>query len=122
MIHTACWRGYYCAYEVQVDTLLWQQMTVRSRGGNYPPINGVQPRVDPHGTAEYHSLGLRMDYTGKMLAGKDFIQERYVHMGFQAPSAYGCVIELVFVAGTLVETADRSGQWERPEPPPAPPD
>jgi hypothetical protein len=120
-IHTACWRGYYCTYAVKADSLHWQEMTVRSRGGSYPAIHGVQAKVDAHGTAEYRGLDLALEYTGKILAGKDFIQERYVHMGFQAPSAYGCLVELTFVAGTLVEAVDRSGQWEQPvAPPPRP--
>lgn len=38
MIHTACWRGYYCAYAVERFDLLLTHLTIRTRDGKYPLI------------------------------------------------------------------------------------
>jgi len=43
------------------------------------------------------------------LSGKGFyIEERYVHMGFQAPTAFRKVLDLTLENGRLVKHEDRS--------------
>jgi hypothetical protein len=42
------------------------------------------------------------------LAAKDFIQDLYVHMGFQAPTSYEKVIELTIEFDIIVSTQDMS--------------
>lgn len=56
----------------------------------------------------YQGLNLKMTYTGKLLVGRDFMHEYYIHMGYQRAWAYKTLIELIFEDGALIETNDQS--------------
>lgn len=49
-----------------------------------------------------------MSFTGKILAGDDFLREYYNHAWFQFPWAYKKLTELIFKNGHLIETIDQS--------------
>ena len=49
-----------------------------------------------------------MEYTGKILIGKDFINEYYIHMGYQRAWAYEVLEEVIFDKGKLIKTVDHS--------------
>jgi hypothetical protein len=56
----------------------------------------------------YEDLNLPLDYTGSLLIADGFIQDLYVHRGFQSAWKFETVIELVFDAGRFIEAVDRS--------------
>lgn len=66
--HTACWRGYYCEYDVVDGRLLLTELTIRDALDRYPPIGGVEATPDTngcHGRPEqvtYESLPQRIDW------------------------------------------------------------
>lgn len=119
---TANWRGYYSEYSIVEDRLVLTQLTVNSRFEEYPSINGVEADLDigkdcfEHLGEErcfsdggvYLDIGLDFSFTGKIRIATDFIDELYVHMGFQKPSAFETVIDLTFEDGLLVDISDRS--------------
>lgn len=49
-----------------------------------------------------------MDYTGRILVGKGFIHDYYIHMGFQRAWAYETLKEFVFENGKLINVVDHS--------------
>ena len=106
MVSTACWRGYVCSYEIAEDTLFLRRLEIRCQEDDYPPFDGVLPVREGRGRAVYENLRHRMDYTGSILLGADFLDDYYVHMGIQRAWAYQRVHELVFEHGRLVRTAD----------------
>jgi hypothetical protein len=113
-MHTACWRGYYCAYDVVDGQLFLTELTIRDAFDRYPPISGVEATPDTDGRharpgqVTYESLREHMSFSGVLRLGKGFHDERYVHMGFQDCDAYDTVLDLRFDKGILVSTTDRS--------------
>lgn len=133
-ITTACWRGYYCIYEIADQALYLTQVNLGlSRDdweaiecGECPKLFGKTPRsYTVHGRSRdlhtgeietsWESPDFMVDglwelvlFTGGMLLGDDFIEEMYVHMGFHPAYKYRIVYELVFEGGRLVEEYDRS--------------
>ena len=125
MISTACWRGYYCKYIIKDEMLYLDQLTVRSADGNYPKINGKLPIPDPFyleiykerrkgydGPYEYSDLKIPVCFNGKMVLGKDFLREYYIHMGFQNAWAYKELLELEMEKGSVVNVIDHSKMAE----------
>ena len=111
-LHTACWRGFYCAYEITNDRLLLVQLTIREKSGRYQRIGGIAPEIG-QSQATYKDLHVPVSYTGIIRLGKDFIEELYVHMGFQKATSFRTVIDLNFRAGRLIEFRDRSEEAAR---------
>lgn len=112
---TACARGYWCHYTIKDDSIFLKDLYVNSAEDYYPAINGVLPnRVteyeyeDYMGHRRYAGINLKIPYTGKILIGDGFLDEYYVHMGFQSFWAYKKLIELVFENGKLIESNDQS--------------
>ena len=112
MIHTGCRRGFQSTYEITDDGIYLKEMTLNEEKENYKLINGVKPIIDDEWGATYKDINIRVSFTGKIRLAKDFIQELYVHMGFQKPSAFKTVIDLRFEDGRIVETNDRSKEVE----------
>lgn len=106
-IHTACYRGFYSAYEITDDGIFLKEMTLSEKKKNYKLINGVKPIIEDY-QATYKDINIRISFTGKIRLAKDFIQELYVHQGLQKPSAFKTVIDLKFEDSLIVETNDRS--------------
>lgn len=121
MISTACWRGYYCTYQVGGDELLLTEVHVglhdedaeRARRDEGPPLFGVRPRWDERDWCfVYAPVEVPVSFTGGLLLGRDFIRELYVHMGFHPGWKYREVHELLFEQGRLREAFDRSAAME----------
>jgi hypothetical protein len=134
MISTACWRGYYCTYEVEDGGLFLTEVHLglgredAAARGEGPKLFGRIPRrytVLGHRqnvrtgevTTSWESGEFKVDdirepvpFTGGLLLGDDFIHEMYVHMGFHPAYKFRVVYELVFDGGRLVEEHDRSAQ------------
>jgi len=113
-IHSACCRGFYSAYRIEKETLFLVQMTVREVGDNYKPINGIMGESSEDGYAvTYANLNLFVPCCGRIRLARDFIDEFYVHMGYQKPSAYKTVIDFTFDTGRIVSFIDRSKEAEQ---------
>ena len=111
-IHTACWRGFYSTYEIKDDQIFIVEMTMRESKGNYKAINNKMPEVTGN-QALYEEIYLPVPFTGRLLLAKDFIQELYVHMGFQEPTSFKTVLELTFKDGCLIDFQDKSKEMEQ---------
>ena len=105
MIHTACYRGFYATYELTEEALYLREFVLREKNENYLPIEGIEP-TDENYTAIYHDLNVLIPFTGKIRLAKDFIEELYIHMGFQKPTAFKTVLEITLKDGKVVEVKD----------------
>ena len=127
---TACWSGYWCEYDIKDDGIYLKNLFVHCEDDNYPDINGVSAKIENEevevflgrrrketrtmekhmGHHIYADLNIKMEFTGtkKILAGKDFLQEYYIHMGYQMFYAYKTLTEFIFKDGDLIEIIDRS--------------
>ena len=127
---SACWRGYWCEYSIENDEIKLKDLYLFNRDNNYPPLNGkeVSPQefeelecygkkrkkpkkatLPAHfGHRHYKDVDMPIAYTGRILLGDGFMQEYYIHMGFQRGWAYRKLIELVFEEGILLECNDLS--------------
>lgn len=110
MIHTACYRGFYCAYLATEDGLYLTEMTVRTADDVYPVVGTYHPIVGDY-TAIYSDMRILTNFTGKLRLAKDFIEELYIHMGFQKPSAFRTVLDFQFNEGALQTITDLSAYY-----------
>ena len=108
---TACYRGFWCEYKIAKGVLALDNFHMYNDEGRYPEFNGVsvsEPKNDWLGLHFYKGVNLLIPYSGKMLLGREFLEEYYIHMGYQRPYAYKELIELEFDAGKLQRTTDCS--------------
>lgn len=105
MIHTACWRGYICTYEVKRGRLILSALQL---GIDAPPEKLFGMKVNTSSGVVYQPLDEPQPFTGSMLLGADFIRELYVHMGFAPAWKYAQVLRLTFENGALTDTEDLS--------------
>lgn len=112
-ICTACWNGYWCEYEISDTGIFLKDLYINSKDDYYPEINGVSPQNKKKegkrqhqymGHHLYKNLNISLEYTGKILVGKGFLREYYIHMGYQRAWAYEVLEELVFQKGKLIKT------------------
>ncbi|MBT3806160.1 MAG: hypothetical protein HOG03_16400 [Desulfobacula sp.] len=107
MLSTACYQGYYSTYEIKDEKLYLQRLTIRDKNGNYPPINGIDPGKQEF-EANYKDLNLIIPFDGKLRLAKGFINDFYIHMGFQKASAFKKILDITFEDGRVTEVLDRS--------------
>ncbi len=107
---TACWRGYFCEYEVRDDGLMLRNLCINDANDYYPPVNGVNASEEkkPLGHRLYENVDLSIPYSGKVLLAADFIENYYIHMGFQRPHGYKTLLSFEFEEGQLIDTVDYS--------------
>lgn len=112
-ICTACWDGFWCEYEISDTGIFLKNLYINSKDDYYPKINGVSPQNKEKevkkqyqymGHHLYKNLNILLEYTGKILVGKGFLREYYIHMGYQRAWAYEVLEELVFEKGKLTQT------------------
>ena len=111
MLSTCCYRGFYTTYELTKTGLYLRELTLREKDRNYLPINGVLPEKKEH-TASYHNLSVQVPFSGKIRLAKDFIQELYIHMGYQKPTAFKTIYDVTLENGRVIELKDRSKEME----------
>jgi hypothetical protein len=110
---TACWRGYVMRYSFNNGQLILDRILINTN--NPLKINEIEPQnLKEIGSFDYcyENINFKTDFTGTLLLVKDFIQEMYVHMGFQRPMAYKTVIEIRIENGTIISTRDLSKNME----------
>ena len=121
---TACWRRYIAFFALSDSYLILDRLFVNLPGegteeqiyAKGPSINGIRPLIKQTSfkgglqlfNNHYENLNYRLDYTGGLLLGHEFIRELYVHMGFHPAWKYKTVIELIFENGLLTRQSDRS--------------
>ena len=113
---TACWKGFWCGYVVDSIGIYLDQLFINTFDREYPDINGVSVEKDPKtgepvscmGHHVYKGLNHMIRYSGRILLGKDFMYEYYIHIGYQNPWGYEALTELVFEKGQLVKTVDQT--------------
>ena len=109
MASTACWRGYQMFYDCVDGELILEMMLANPKDPK--PVNGVKPSKSEDSVMfsyVYENLKLKTKFTGRILLGKDFIEEMYVHMGFQSAESFRTVIELEVKDGDIVNETDLS--------------
>ncbi|MHA1202959.1 MAG: hypothetical protein ACTSQ4_10625 [Candidatus Heimdallarchaeaceae archaeon] len=109
---TACWRGYVLYLTIKDEFLTLVDMEINAE--EEPEINGVKPLIREQSLRlHYQDLNIKLGFSGKIIIAKNFIQEMYVHMGFQRPTAYRTVIELEFDQGKLISEKDLSPKMKK---------
>ncbi len=107
MMSTACYRGYYATYELTEKALYLRSLTLREKHNNYLPIQGIMPESEEY-QATYHNLNVLVPFTGKLRLARGFIEDLYVHMGFQKPDAFETVLDVTLNNGRIMKIRDRS--------------
>lgn len=127
-VSTDCYRGYLAYFAVSEGRLTLDNLHVNLFKGDKedgafsrneyvdkegPEINGVKPLEQSEDKSYrfnniYQDLNYQIDYSGGLLIADKFIQDLYVHMGFQPAWKYEKVIELTFENGILQEEVDQS--------------
>ena len=127
---TGCRRGFICDYAVKENTLrLYKSTLGLDSKKSLPLLWGHTPRkaieyhykrnfwtgkktLVPRETSGhefcYVELDTRIEYTGGLLIGRDFIETMYVHGGFQQAYWFENVHELTFDRGVLTASRDVS--------------
>lgn len=117
MMHTACRRGYYLQYQIVNGQLLLAKATINLTGEEEitarkelgPLLFGKIPSQTTNRNGwDYDGLEQPIGFSGGILLGSDFIDDLYVHMGFQYPWKYRLLFEAIFEWGRLLECHDRS--------------
>lgn len=117
-ICTGCWAGFWCEYEISDAGIILEDFYVNAKGDYYPAVNGVTPLEEDDepfqymGHHLYKGVHIKMPYTGKIVAGKDFLRDYYIHMGYQRAWAYRELKEFVFEEGALADVIDHSRKAE----------
>lgn len=114
---TACWAGFWCEYHISEKGIVLENLYVNSKDDYYPEINGVSPAagekcskkyIEYMGHHCYRGVNIKIPYTGKIVVGKDFMREYYIHMGYQRAWSYKVLKEFVFKDGVLLDVIDHS--------------
>lgn len=126
--NTACWRGFHCVYSVEEDRIWLSKLTIGIRQsdvklgkvlifGKIPEPSSGRELIRHEKEIGIYPIDYDVDnirehikFSGGILAGTDFIQELYVHMGFHPAYKFNHVVELIFQDGKLLHSHDRSDQ------------
>ncbi len=127
-IYSSCWDGYWCEFDIS-DALYLEKLYIHCEDLRYPDICGrkvsmpVDESLDPEAKEffeelwksnmdhmKYENMHLLIPFTGKLMAGADFLWEYYIHMGYQRAYAYKKLYEFEFIGGSLVRTTDLSSK------------
>lgn len=63
--------------------------------------------------ATYSDLNLKINFTGQIRLARDFIDEMYVHMGYQKPSSFKTVLDITLKDGELIRIDNRSNDVDK---------
>ena len=119
---SACWRGFVATYAINRKKLVLKKLYTNNGNeinNKAPLINNKSPEIsvpkdlidelkETRKDFTYKNINLIIPYTGSIIITKDFIWDRYVHMGFQSPFSYEVVIQLTFKDGNIISYKDLS--------------
>lgn len=115
-ISTACYRGYWCTYCIEDKILYLKNLSVICKDDIYPSFRGVHAsKLEEVGFSDYYvykNVNMPMQYTGRIVLGKDFLREYYIHMGYQRAWSYETLLEMVFENGVLLDVIDHSNEMK----------
>ena len=114
VLSTACWRGFWCEYEIKEGHFSLKTLYVNSKDDNYPVINGILPLLEPYPEAKmlnymghhiYKDINVPIKYTGKIIAVDGFIMD---YIGFEHLRSFEKVMEWTFEDGRFESAIDLS--------------
>ena len=119
-IDTACYKGFVIEFSVVDDRLFLQRLIINTEDDKYPPINDVlaqYARKDKRdgwidGYHVYDKINLFLEYTGTIIIGKDFKEDRYGGSSFTGPYSYYTTFDLKFENGILIDYEETSGKYK----------
>lgn len=115
-ICTACWKGYWCDYSIENDKIFLKNLHISCKDNYYPDFNGIKVISNKENFMEHHlykNINLPILYTGQIVVGSGFLNQYYIHMGYQRAWAYKTVLEFVFEEGILLDTINHSEKAEK---------
>jgi hypothetical protein len=74
-------------------------------------IDGIEPEQEEH-QATYHDLNVIVPFTGKIRLATDFIDDFYIHLGYQKPD-FKTVLDIFIQEGKVVEINDFPVEMEQ---------
>jgi hypothetical protein len=104
---SACWRGYVADYAIVEKKLTLTELRVYHEGEDLTELLGVRPEHREHYFC-YTGLEAPIEFTGGLLIGREFQEDRDVPVGFPEAWHYAKVHELLFEHGRLTEEHNRS--------------
>ena len=115
---TANWRGWIGHYAVRDDRLFLARLSdvglALDPGAAAPLLNGVEPTSEGEwGPHCYENLDWPIEFTGRMIIARGFIQSLYRHMGFHPAWKFEESWELTFENGGLTGADDLSEQMRK---------
>lgn len=111
--NTACWCGYLLYFGIKDEELVLQNIILNTKDSP-PKINGVSPTKEfPMFDYTYPSVNYKIEFSGEIEIGTDFINELYVHGGFQPSSSYKTVFKLEIKNDLVVNVEDLSSLMEK---------
>lgn len=75
----------------------------------------IQTELSPNkkiASASYSGLNEKINFTGKIRIAKDFVNELYIHMGYQKPTSFRTVLDVTLRNKWLAKIQDRSEEME----------
>lgn len=110
---TACHRGYWCCYTAADNQFVLDDLFINTQDDIYPSICGITATVEDNRAMYmnhhiYRGLHIPIDYTGKLLVGRNAIPTYYVDGIFNDPWKYKDLKELAFENGLLVDMIEQS--------------
>jgi len=109
---TACYNGYILTFKCDNDEFILDELLIRTREEPVN-INGVKAEkyegpLKFMFSHEYKNLQLKTNFTGEIYIARDFIEEMYVHMGYQSPTAFRKVFGFIIKDDKIIEVKDLS--------------
>ena len=129
---TGCWRGFWCKYEISDKGFGLKNLYIHTKDDNYPAVMGIDvseieyvdctsyrsvngkwietpSKTEKYlGHREYKNVHFPINYTGNILIGKNFLDNYYLHIGYQKFYTYKTLIEIVVTDGKIIKIFDRS--------------
>ena len=126
---TACWDGFVSDYEIINNSLSLKNLHIclgwpgfpetydeSKEGPVYPVVMNTEAKNESKDSSSAfycYNFNMPVKYTGKLMLGKDFMHEYYIHMGWQQAWSYKTVKEFEFKDGVLVNVVDYSDKVEK---------
>ena len=104
---SANWRGFVCTYKVYRRRLKLSDLSINIPNHEYKKLfRALNIEFDPNVNELFYfkylsQMLVDINFSGKMLIGRDFIRGFYIHMGFQSAFSYQDVWLLEFSEGHL---------------------
>jgi hypothetical protein len=111
---TANWRGWVAGYEIQGDRLTLKELhdvgLVTAPGEPLPVLRGVAARREGGASFSFPELNWPLDFTGRLIIARGFIQSLYRHMGFHPAWKFEESWELEVDGGSVTSARDMTAE------------